>query len=1303
MKRTGLFFSLILLSALLHSMVDETESFRKFLYMHTDFCEYDNWVSHVSEGIANPGYNYYAPFDRQTNGFGDFRIPSTDELSHWGLVVASFLGGDLESADGFCNLYGFPYETVVFHNTDNGRTYYMLREHLDDSYTDDNGTYETYDDVTGSFAYGWGLYVYCPDGEPIIVTTPHPCDDFFTAPLCYEAFNLWNARYLFISGAGREVKWNNSGTYDNSKSLCDPTRNGSTPLHKAYTMVCDSIRVETGHRELSFQIHSYDWNLYPSLRDIQATTGSRYRGVLGLPIRDLSYDHHDLVNALPHIVIPANTIGLHDDVTFEDYFTTYYTDFPFYHFNSETDSAAVYNDIWLAGYPDNQQLQYTMNGVSDYELYDYFFHIEEDELPSCYPQTEYYVKWFYGFNQETGMWDYEHVYDKAIQFYMPWIQAMNTIMPSLLLPSNGVGPSTPTNLTAYNVQNSQVILQWDRSSDFDFKTYNVLYSTQPINMGDYTTYNRDNNAYLGNQGATQVTIPNLTPNTTYYFAMSAIDFQGLPSMLSNEIQVLTGPARINNFTAGRLPGAIRVAWTAVSQQDNQGFLVYRSDQPDQGYSEIANWETTPSLAGSTTPNMGYLYIDENVVPNHVYYYKVTAESQGGIVAPSNSYVGCDTGIMYQLNFSTTTGIADSVAFGMNAFASDSYEAGFDVLNSGTPPANYIDSEFYESGWGTDYDQLIQEVDYSFDVTQDYHIWTLRVRSNQTIPITIELAGLNGQTDRPGEVMFLRDGSTTTYWNLFSETPSITLSDTNYHIYYLYWGRLMPNVSISGQSNRLLKGGESVNINLNIEHRLLLSSIDVLARFTDHDAVIASGLPASSTTTAWTVPDTLTQGVHLVVRSHYPDGQVSEFVSPVVLGLVPNNYAFEFEPGWSTVANPLTSPALTYDPYALTFFGVDPDSGFAALDALPDSTGLWVYASEQSTINAMCSQFLRSSYSIPLQTGWNLIPNQMFLSFRVQDLKFSYHNYTYSYAQAFALGLIAPVAYTYHDGFRQAEQVAIGESYYIYCRTTDVSLVYQAFTQQDDLPEQPVDWRLKLTAALNGQDVDQVIVGASAYATTGFDRWFDKPEPTLKPLDHTISFAIQEDEGFGDYNTALFDQDLRTTLSSEVNDERVWPFVIHTDITATITLHVDRSEFPENHGIMVEVQGERIWLTNQNEVQFYPFNDTVTGYIHVYNQPLGGSDVVAPRPATLINAPNPFNPETTLRYYAPKAARVELNVYNIRGQKIRALVDDKLSAGAHQAVWNGRDDHNRAVATGVYFCRLSLDGKTALTRKMLLLK
>ncbi len=85
-----------------------------------------------------------------------------------------------------------------------------------------------------------------------------------------------------------------------------------------------------------------------------------------------------------------------------------------------------------------------------------------------------------------------------------------------------------------------------------------------------------------------------------------------------------------------------------------------------------------------------------------------------------------------------------------------------------------------------------------------------------------------------------------------------------------------------------------------------------------------------------------------------------------------------------------------------------------------------------------------------------------------------------------------------------------------------------------------------------------------------------------------------------------------------------------------------------------------------------------------------------------NYPNPFNPSTTISFSVPSTAKVKLTIYNIRGQKVKELVNNTMLYGRHTVVWNGRDDGDRSVGSGVYFARLEHKGKV-LVQKMMLLK
>jgi len=87
---------------------------------------------------------------------------------------------------------------------------------------------------------------------------------------------------------------------------------------------------------------------------------------------------------------------------------------------------------------------------------------------------------------------------------------------------------------------------------------------------------------------------------------------------------------------------------------------------------------------------------------------------------------------------------------------------------------------------------------------------------------------------------------------------------------------------------------------------------------------------------------------------------------------------------------------------------------------------------------------------------------------------------------------------------------------------------------------------------------------------------------------------------------------------------------------------------------------------------------------------------------ITNYPNPFNPSTTITFSLIDEGKVTLEIYNIKGQKVRTLVNQTFSKGQHQVVWDSLDDNQRTLTSGVYFYRYQTKDENVI-RKMLLLK
>jgi hypothetical protein len=101
----------------------------------------------------------------------------------------------------------------------------------------------------------------------------------------------------------------------------------------------------------------------------------------------------------------------------------------------------------------------------------------------------------------------------------------------------------------------------------------------------------------------------------------------------------------------------------------------------------------------------------------------------------------------------------------------------------------------------------------------------------------------------------------------------------------------------------------------------------------------------------------------------------------------------------------------------------------------------------------------------------------------------------------------------------------------------------------------------------------------------------------------------------------------------------------------------------------------------------------------YGNTLADEQLMPAAQTSLRGYPNPFRSQTSLRLELPAKARVDLNIYNLRGQKVRSLARLDLNAGSHELNWDGRDNSGNRLAPGIYFWRLKA-GDTLRQGKLL---
>ena len=132
--------------------------------------------------------------------------------------------------------------------------------------------------------------------------------------------------------------------------------------------------------------------------------------------------------------------------------------------------------------------------------------------------------------------------------------------------------------------------------------------------------------------------------------------------------------------------------------------------------------------------------------------------------------------------------------------------------------------------------------------------------------------------------------------------------------------------------------------------------------------------------------------------------------------------------------------------------------------------------------------------------------------------------------------------------------------------------------------------------------------------------------------------------------------------------------------------------------------ENIWTIDPEINNGYPFLKGMPPPVVSTNDPV----IVMPQTQLIGNYPNPFNPETTIvfnvgnRFNLSESVHVSIDIYNLRGQKVRRLFDGFVERGEHTVVWNGKDENGQDVSSGVYLYQMVSDEGVS-TKRMVLMK
>ncbi len=1262
MRRIPIILAL-LLSGALSAMSVEVGSIRGFLYGIEPNCGYDNWVSHLVEGtpVAN---NHYAPWDIQNTGFGNYRYPSEDDLLQWGELIQAWLAQDFPRADSLIVQYELPYELIHFHDTDQGREYYMLRELLNDD-IDYNNSDQAAIIEEGSFDYGWGLYIFNPKASrQMMISAVHPCDDYPSPIIAMEAMLLWDARFLFIAGAGREALITGNS---NNSSISDPSRHQTHAFNVAYQLACQQIRDLTGKIEFSVQMHSFDWQTHPTLKPVVVSAGGG-RIHPSLPIVDESQLKKDLFHHTPWEVLPENALGTHPAITIEDYYTVY-SQVPI-ECEASGQAAVISTSAELPGYIYNRQMLFTEQ-PNIFDSYSPFFHVEMAELPIFLPQDQLSWQKFYGWDEVTERWIMSERWTLFIQCYSPWLEAMNEVLDDLLRMDDYLAPTNPDNFRVSSLGQDVFGLEWDRSYDYDFDSYEIIVTYQSEGEETEVIVDREVLPILARQSKTSAQLSFDGFGSPMLLRLRARDKHGRCSQETEEIFLFRPDPQLGSFqnvSIAPQTGSIVLSFDALFQ--NQAHYRIKRSVNGGTYEELA---TLPSV-----PSGNYQYEDTEVNTNCFYRYRI------GVVLTDNTQLWHHQTLAAQplspvkISLSRPqNGLVDRLIIGYNHYAKD----GLDPLDiHKAPPATNQPYVWLASETEDPELHLSRDLRAPYDQLTGYKTWSLSARismpnSDLVISSDIVQSGVEGD-------LLLWDEADDKWHDLRYSSYFWNNGNSFNRNFKLYWGFREPEIYFYDLPRQVAEAGSEIELTWQVINPSHLQNLE-LWMYDRSDSLLVDPLisPLQGSYT-WQSPGTAFCGYRLMIKALDNEERLLRFLSPYLYDLVPPTVQVDIPAGFSILCVPVenwTANVGTDFPPGTNAWRLTPTHGWImAYDF--DSSEAYVLDCPTATSLTYSEDTRMQSFSKELQQGWNLVPNAHYHRYDLSQIQLIMDGEPYSYAELEERHLVSHKPYILTSrGWELVDEIQPNTGFlFQYFGSAPCSLLLDPqVLPSEHIVSPPKPWELMLSVYCGTRGRDGIQIGSSVRGSDSEITHIDSPKP--------YRFNNQ---GLQIYLSGPDDEVLQSKYKSPYPGaqatSKTWDIVIVKTLNHPLTIEADCSKIPQDFEAKLQLLDQSYPLVQGQSIQVDLPSGVFPGSVEVIGRSTHNLDECY---LGLKVYPNPFCETIIISWDDAKGPhKPKAQVYNIRGQRVCSLNISEAS-GKFTATWDGRDQNNRRTAKGLYLIKI----------------
>jgi len=452
-----------------------------------------------------------------------------------------------------------------------------------------------------------------------------------------------------------------------------------------------------------------------------------------------------------------------------------------------------------------------------------------------------------------------------------------------------------------------------------------------------------------------------------------------------------------------------------------------------------------------------------------------------------------------------------------------------------------------------------------------------------------------------------------------------------------------------------------------------------------------------------------QNARLFIDCHAVDGLVSTYTSSYRFAIVPKMNMHYAEGGWQTRAQvwPDTIIPITQI-FGAGATGMVPGNGGAWTEAEDFLHGIpyWIHSNDITFFSSIAPiNPIETSY--PLLTGWNFISNPHLIEYPLYSIRFLIIGNIFRYSEMINQKLISRAVFVYREGKYQAvDNVLPYESFFIKyygsaLLTTQINF-YPYFSAPEITPP-PSDWYFKVQVTNANLDSDEFVLGVNPAAKDDYDFVYDLPSAPPKPFPSIRSYLIREAPEDVNFTDSKLYSEFRAPLDNIPQAEKIWQFKLSTGTTDPIDFNLSSIDLPDLYTIRIYIGDHGYTFGETTNFTFVPSAPgTYIGTIKVNNYPVANTDLLQSPISQLSVYPNPFNPSTTIAFNTPVKQDVSVDVYNLKGQKVRTIHSGLLDGGNHQLVWDGKDGNGRTTSSGIYFAMVKTAHKRQ-TIKMIMMK